>query len=140
MTTSKPKPKGRHKKYKCTPEELAEIRARNKKVLDDIFSDENWREKLGTKYYGKARWQKIFFGEDHPEYWDWRMNPNREKSSDTNRRVIELDLDGNTLNEFENIKEVLELYDWPATRGILIMDCARNKAETAYGRKWEFGS
>jgi len=125
-------------KVTITEEELNEIREENRTKLNAILSNPNWRYELGKKHFGEQRWQKVFFGERHPDYDDWRKDPNREKISDTHRPLSEWDTDGNLIDTYANIEEVLQKYDWEHKRGIHIIDSARNKNKSAYQRIWKF--
>ena len=128
--------KGPRRDY--TDEDLIEIRNQNKRILDELFANPNWRYELGKKHFGEARWQKIFFGEKHPDYLDWKFDPNREKIADTTRPISEWDKDGNLIDNYENIKEALEKYGWENKKGVHIIDSCRGKNVGAYGRVWKF--
>lgn len=129
----------RTKKSQVTEEEVQQIKEQNRKRLDELFSNPNWRYELGKKHFGEARWQKVFFGEKHPEYFDWKLDPNREKAADTTRPISEWDVDGNLIDTYNNIEEVLEKYGWEKPKGINVLDSARDmKRKLAYGRKWKF--
>lgn len=129
----------RTKKEKVTKEEVLEIKEQNKKKLDELFSNPNWRYELGKKHFGEARWQKVFFGEEHPEYWDWKKDPNREKMADTHRPISEWDKEGNLIDTYENVGEALEKYGWESTKGVNVLDSARDmNRKLAYGRIWKF--
>ena len=125
-------------KVTITEEELNEIKAENRRKLDEVFSNPNWRYELGKKHFGEQRWQKVFFGEKHPDYMDWKFDPNREKIADTTRPLSEWDKEGNLIDTYDNIQAVLEKYDWEAKKGIHIIDSARDRGKTAYGKIWKF--
>lgn len=133
MSRGKGKPK---KDY--TDEDLIEIRNQNKRRLEEIFSNPNWRYELGKKHFGEKRWQKVFFGENHPDYKDWKFDPNREKVADTNRPISEWDENGNLIDTYENITEVIEKYGWDMKKSTHIIDTCRGKNIKSYGRVWKF--
>ena len=126
------------KKIKVTKEEVQQIKEHNKRVLDELFANPNWRYDLGKKHFGEKRWQKVFFGEKHPEYLDWKMDPNREKAADTTRPISEWDADGNLIDTYNSVDEVIEKYGWERPKGINILDSCRDSRKFAYGRNWKF--
>lgn len=128
--------KGARRDY--TDEDVIRIKEENKRILDELFSNPNWRYELGRKHFGEARWQKVFFGEKHPEYLDWKFDPNREYSSDTTRPISEWDNDGNLIDKYDTVEDVCKKYEWETKKGIHILDAARNKQSRAYNRVWKF--
>ena len=128
----------RSKKVTVTEKEVLEIKKQNQSRLDEMFSNPTWRYELGKKHFGEARWQKVFFGEKHPDYDDWKKDPNREKIADTNRPISEWDEEGNLIDTYDNIQAALDKYGWIAKKGINVLDSAREKHRKAYGRLWKF--
>ena len=121
-----------------TDEDVREIRRKNKETLDKLFSNPNWRYELGKKHFGEKRWQKVFFGEDHPDYWEWKWDPNREKSADTTRPISEYTKEGELLGSWENVMEMIEERDWNKSKAVHIIDAARGKQGHAYGKVYKF--
>lgn len=131
-----------------TKEELLEIRRENQEKLDEIMSIPNYIEVIAKKYYGDD-WLRAL--DNHrPEKQD-RLKQNylasrqKKTSPDYKKRIpattlpiIQLTMDGEFVKEWETI------IDWKETEGkekssyITPIQCAQNKAKSAYGFKWVF--
>ena len=122
-----------------TREELLEIRKENQRKLDHVFSQPNWRKYIGIKHYGEENWQKMMFGEKHPDYKDWQDDEQRDKTPMTELPLGEYDLDGNHIRDWKNVQEVCEHYGWGDLQGRKqnIIECIRSKRDSAYGRQWK---
>ena len=125
-----------------TDEDVRKIKEHNKRVLDELFSDVDWRRKLGIKHYGEGNWQKAMFGEDHPDYKQWKkdiLEGNRTASTkDREREIEQYTKAGTFIAEYPNVKAAIEENGWGKNRGIAILECCRRRHDTAYNFVWKF--
>ena len=125
-----------------TEEDLIEIRKRNREILDNLFSDVDWRRKLGIKHYGEGNWQKAMFGENHPDYKQWKMdilNGNRKTSARDGEKPIEQYTKGGAfMAEYPNVDACIEENGWGKNRRQGILECCRKRHDTAYSFVWKF--
>lgn len=128
--------------HQATEEDVIRIRKETKEKFDAIFSNPNWREDLGRKYYGDTEWYKIYHGEKHPLGGEIKKELGtkqiRVNTNFVKLPITQMELDGTHIKDFKNVKEVLKEYGWlPKHQTHILMTC-KGKAKTAYGYKWRF--
>jgi RIO-like serine/threonine protein kinase len=128
---------------------LEEIRAENKRKLDEILAMDDYQSYLGKKYYGEHKWRVTLWG-NHPERTDaQKENSERQKlrmagievkSPRTwlSRAVVQLDLDGNPIKKWDNPVEAAESFGKNKAAANQIVNSSRGLAITAYGYLWKF--
>lgn len=119
-----------------TEEDVIQIKKQNRERLEGILSDPNWRRTVGIKHYGEKNWQKMMFGEKHPDYLEWKWDETRNKTPLTELPLQEWTLDDQLIDEYKNVNEVIEKYGWGDSNKQHIMACLRGKRVTAYNKKW----
>ena len=135
--------RGKYKQLQVGREELIEIRLENKRKLDEILSNPNYMEELGRKYYGD-RWITIF-EDGHWQKVQHRQLVNKygaQHKAYLDRPVIQYDLDGNKVGEWESAKLWADSEGRKYSAAQHVAKCAlgvqMGGRETAYGFKWEF--
>ena len=139
----RPNTRGSWTKLHVTNEELLEIKNENKRKLDEILSNPNYMEELGKKYYGD-RWFTIF-EDNHYKKIEHRKLVNKYGAQHTkylDRPIIQYDLDGNEVGEWESAKIWAESKGKKYSAAQHVAKCAlgvqMGGRETAYGFKWQF--
>ena len=131
-----------------TYDDYLQIKKYNKEKLDEILANPNYMEELGKKYY-PHNWEVIL--EDGHFLKKERQKTHimnavaRAKGEDIPYKktlfdlpIIQLDENGELLNEFENAKVACEELGWEEKRAQSIIRCCRGEYEKTYGYKWEF--
>jgi len=139
----------RTKKIKQSLDEiLLEVRAENKRKLDEILSIPDYQEVLGRKWYG-SDWRKTLWG-NHPARVDaQRANYERTKKrlsgeehqkafKWSDKSVIQMDLDGNVIKVWDTAMEAGEEIKGNRQACQQIVLACRGRAQSAYKSKWKF--
>ena len=133
---------------KVTKEWYLEMKAENKRKLDEILANPNYQEIIGRKYYGD-NWMATLWG-NHPE----KLERTKENASKANRRlkgeavpykrtwnripIIQMDMDGKFIKEWDSAVHYCEANGMKARQGQTVSNAARGLAESAYNYKWKF--
>lgn len=135
-------------KNKFTKEWYLEMKAENKRKLDEILANPNYQEEIGRKYYGE-NWMATLYG-NHP----LRTERTKENASKAVRRmngedvpykvtwnkkpIIQMDMDGNFIKEWDSAVHYCEANGMKVRQGQTVSNAARGLAESAYNYKWKF--
>lgn len=125
-----------------TYEDYLEIRKENKRKLEEIMTTPDYMEVLGRKYYGD-RWF-MALPDGHPKKEQRRKDLVAGKvkfTAYTDRKLIELDLDGNFVKEWESARvwadeNIEEERRFSAAQHVVKV--AKEEGGSAYGSRWKF--
>jgi hypothetical protein len=135
------------KKAGITREEYEQIHKETVRKLDEIFAMEDYMIVLAKKYYGDA-WMSTLDGK-HPDRDSHRKVVQRRvierkiagqaaRVPQTKLPIVQLDLDGNLIQEWENIMEWVSVKNMKTTQHIGPLEVARGNAHTAFNSLWKF--
>lgn len=137
------KDKNRKKLKEFPYDEYLQIKAENTRKLDEILNTPDYMEILGKKYYGE-RWFTVL-PEGHfkrKERFDKLRKGEISVTGYIDKAVIQLDLDGNVIEEWESSRIWAEENNRAYSAAQHVAKCAqgvdRGGNETAYGYRWKF--
>jgi hypothetical protein len=135
--------RGKYKVAQLAEGELEEIRAENRRKLDEILSNPNYMEELGRKYYGD-RWFAIFDNE-HYKKVEHRKIVSKHGAQHVkylDRPLYQYDLENNLIGEWASAKIWADTEGRKYSAAQHVAQCALGVQmggnETAYGFKWKF--
>ena len=129
-------------KYDYTYEEYLEIKKENKRKLEEIMTTPDYMYILAKKYYGERWFQVMPDSDERKEKRRKDLIAGRISATGyIDRKVIQLDMDGEFVKEWESARiwaeeEIEEEKRYSASQHVAKV--ATGKGDTAYGYRWAF--
>lgn len=137
----------RTKKVEITPELLEEIKAENRRKLDELMEGgADLIAKLAKEQYGR-NWMAVFAGENHPIHRDEKErraglraagNYKYSHNGYRDRRITKLDMDDNEIATYENVYEAVEAAGLKERQLQEIIACCTGRYKSYKNFKWKF--
>lgn len=134
------RPRGPRRDY--TYEEYLEIKKENKRKLEEIMTTPDYMEVLGRKYYGERWFTALPDGHEKREQRRKDLVSGKIQFTPyTDREIVQLDSDGNFIEEWESARvwaeETME-EERRFSAAQHIVKVAKGEGESAYGFRWKF--